>query len=769
MDIQIGAPTRIWMLAIVAAGLIIVGYAVIARRRAALNFATSRLHRRILPPGTRSRHWVSAILIAASMSLLCLAMVDIRWGKTWREVPQKGMEVMFVLDVSRSMLAEDVTPNRLSRAKQQIKDMVDEMAGDRIGLIVFAGDTRQSVPLTSHYEDFQQTLDAVGPHTVRVGGSRLGDALQAAANGFLSKTNDHKAIVVFTDGEDQESKPDAVAQKLHADHGIRIFTVGLGDMSQGARIPETEDRRGGFVQYEGQQVWSKMNGQILSQIATDTDGACIPAGTRNVNMAEIYHGYIANVEQTEFETAKINAYIARYQWFAAPALVLLLLEVWISTRGTKARNPKAEAHRSEPNIVPAHGAMGASAGTALRPARPATTSYIAAVIIGLSAAPVMAQSPVGIRQTASEINAANTLLRDGKVDEALDAYRKVVPGEQQRDELNYNMAVAEYRKGNIDAAEKLFTDVAGTASTTIAADSRYNLGNCQYAKALQLTEQDKPAASELLRKAIGNYRGALRGKPNNPDARANIELAGELIRKLEQEQKKEEQQKSDDQQQQKDEKQQDQPNKDQQKHDEQKPQNKSQDAESQKSNSEKEESRKDDSQKNSEQKKSDPQGSKSDQEKSDQQKNEEQMDEEQKKQDEQKDDKSGDKQNKNDQPNSSEQKGQPKSSDSRQKQQQNMQRKSGDQKNPRDEGHPEEQDPTNKSVPTGDLKAASEHEQNKKPEGALGTADQNAEVGLMTREEALKMLQSVRDRDMLRRMQQQRQEKSRRVPVDKDW
>jgi len=269
--------------------------------------------------------------------LLCIALMDIRWGRVWREVPQKGIEVMFLLDVSRSMLAEDAMPNRLSRAKQMIKDMVDEMAGDRVGLVIFAGETRQSVPLTSHYEDFKQTLDSVEPQSVRVGGSRLGDAIEAAANGFISKTHNHKAIVVFTDGEDQESKPADIAKQIHDEKGIRIFTVGLGDIDQGARIPETDGRRGGFVQHEGQQVWSKMNGQILSQIATDTDGAYIPAGTRRVNMADVYHGYVANVEQTEFETARINTYIARFQWFAAPALALLLLEVWMSTRSTKTR------------------------------------------------------------------------------------------------------------------------------------------------------------------------------------------------------------------------------------------------------------------------------------------------------------------------------------------------------------------------------------------------------------------------------------------------
>ncbi len=217
------------------------------------------------------------------------------------------------------------------------------MAGDRVGLLVFAGETRQSVPLTSHYEDFKQTLDSVGPHSVRRGGSRLGDAITAAANSFISKTNEHKAIVIFTDGEDQESNPVQIAKQLYEDQGIRIFTVGLGDMDQGARIPDDEKGGRDYLQYEGQQVWSKMNGQILSQIATETNGAYIPAGTKRVNMADVYRGYIANVEQQEFETAKINAYIARFQWFAVPALALLLLEVWLSTRPTKPNREDAVA------------------------------------------------------------------------------------------------------------------------------------------------------------------------------------------------------------------------------------------------------------------------------------------------------------------------------------------------------------------------------------------------------------------------------------------
>jgi len=332
MDIQFGNLSQLYLLLFVALGLIAATFAIITRRRALKRFATSNLIGQIVPGGGGLKRLLSAVLIAGSLLALVLALIDIRWGKVWREVPQKGIEVMFVLDVSRSMLAEDVSPNRLGRAKQQIKDLVDEMAGDRVGLVVFAGDVRQQIPLTSHYQDFKQALDEVGTHNVKRGGTDLGDAIRVAADAFLNKTNDHKAIVVFTDGEDQESDPLAAAKVAFKEHGIRIFTVGLGDMDQGARIPVRENGGGEtYLQYEGQQVWSKMNGKILQQIAQETNGAYVPAGTKQVNMADVYHGYIANIEQKEFETARINSYVARFQWFAAIALVLLLMEIILST------------------------------------------------------------------------------------------------------------------------------------------------------------------------------------------------------------------------------------------------------------------------------------------------------------------------------------------------------------------------------------------------------------------------------------------------------
>lgn len=338
MDIQIGNTSSLYLAPLILVLALLVMSAVVARSRAAKSFATANLWERMRVDRTGNRRWIALILVFASLSLLMFAALDIRWGKVQREVPQKGIEVMFVLDVSRSMLAEDASPNRLTRAKEQIKDILDEMAGDRVGLLVFAGQTRQVVPLTSHYEDFKQALDGASPHSVRSGGSRLGEALAAATKGFITKRNDHKVIMVFTDGEDHESNPVEVAKRIHKDYGIRVFTVGLGDMEQGARIPESES--GGFVQFGGRQVWSKMNGEILKQVATETEGAYIPAGTRRVNMADIYHKYVATEEQIEFETATIETYEARYQWFALPALVLLLAECIVRTWSSQSRSSR---------------------------------------------------------------------------------------------------------------------------------------------------------------------------------------------------------------------------------------------------------------------------------------------------------------------------------------------------------------------------------------------------------------------------------------------
>ncbi len=330
MEIEYGQLENLNWLWLVAAIGIVVACAIVWHRRKLMEFATPNLLAQLVNRFGLTRKLVSCSLSLLALVAIVIGLVDIRWGKTWREIPQKGIEVIFALDVSRSMLAEDATPSRLGRAKQDIKDMVSEMAGDRVGLVLFAGDVRQHVPLTNHYEDFKQSLDEIGPHNIERGGSNLGEAIRVASRSFLEKTADHKAIVLITDGEDHESRPIEAAKEAYEQAGVRIFTVGLGDLKQGARIPAQSRRGESYVEHQGQQVWSKLDGKILEEIATSSSGAYIPAGTKRVDMGAVYRRFIAGIAQQNFETAKINAFIPRYHWFLGTALGLLLLDFLIS-------------------------------------------------------------------------------------------------------------------------------------------------------------------------------------------------------------------------------------------------------------------------------------------------------------------------------------------------------------------------------------------------------------------------------------------------------
>ncbi|MDG2382328.1 MAG: VWA domain-containing protein, partial [Pirellulaceae bacterium] len=559
---EIGNPTYSWLIlfSLLAVGLMIWnGW---SKQQSIRKFAASSQLKGVLPTSSGRIAVLSTLLLASGLVLLVVALLDIRWGKTTHDVPQKGIEVVFALDVSRSMLAEDASPSRLERAKQQIKDMLEEMAGDRVGLVVFAGDANQAVPLTSHYGDFRQVLDSVGPHSVSRGGSQLGVAIQAASKAFLGKTDDHKTIVIFTDGEDQESRPVELAKALHQENGTRIFTVGLGDMDQGARIPDQKSQGAQFVEHQGEQVWSKLNGRVLRDIATETKAAYIPAGTKRVNMADVYHGYVAQVEQTEFESSQVNAYIPRFQWFAALALICFLSEIMVTTRSRNAATVGVvdeEARNAEP-ARPRK--KDRAAGNPVAKAATAAAILLVAVFAKTSTAQEI--------DVINQINAGNDLVRQQKPMEAIEVLTAIDDIDLSIEpKFNYNLAVAHYRNSDYPSAMTLFGESAKSDDSQIAADSRYNLGNCHYAQAIEQMEQDPAVAVEQLLQAIEQYRSALRLDSENGDARANIELASELIKQLNDQQDQQQQDQQQQDQQQQDQQQQDQQQQDQQQQDQQ--------------------------------------------------------------------------------------------------------------------------------------------------------------------------------------------------------
>jgi Ca-activated chloride channel family protein len=313
----------LWLVAGLAA-VMIGGFAV--RRRDLRRFASAPVLARLLPRTSFGRQYVGAALVGLALVALVAALIDPRWGVTYRQVQQRGIDLVVILDVSRSMLAEDARPNRLARAKQYIADLVDRLGGDRVALITAAGKAELACPLTVDHGAFALSLAEAGPDTAPRGGSLLGDALRMAQEVFTDEVPDHKAVILFSDGEDHGSYPVEAAKKLHEALSVPVYTVGIGDADEGARIPIEVDGQRVYLTYEGQEVWSKLNAPLLRDIALATGGAYVPVGTGTVDMGAIYAERIEPIAGRELDAAEVKRHNPQYQWFAGLALLLLVAE-----------------------------------------------------------------------------------------------------------------------------------------------------------------------------------------------------------------------------------------------------------------------------------------------------------------------------------------------------------------------------------------------------------------------------------------------------------
>ena len=339
MDIRFEQLDRlIWLIAVIPAALLI-AWSIAARRRGLRRFIDAGLVGRLVPQASVGRPVVKGLLVLAALVLLVAAMIDPRWNVTYRPVQQRGVDIMVVLDVSKSMLAEDARPNRLDRARQFIGDLLDALGGDRIGLITFAGTATVRCPLTIDDSAFRLALEIARPESAPRGGSLLGDALRLAADSFTDDVPDHKTIIVFSDGEDHGSYPIEAAARIAQEQEIPIFTVGIGDEINGAEIPLIErGRRRGVVMYDGAPVVTKMDPTVMRQIARESGGAFIPAGIAMTDLGRIYDDRIAPIAKRELEIQDMRLYSPQYQIFAIAALALLLLESFIATAHARGGN-----------------------------------------------------------------------------------------------------------------------------------------------------------------------------------------------------------------------------------------------------------------------------------------------------------------------------------------------------------------------------------------------------------------------------------------------
>lgn len=309
-------------------------YAARRRRRALDTFADPEIVSRLSRSVDRTRRVWKKICIILAYIFIVFALVRPAWNPKPRTVVRRGRDVLFILDVSRSMLAEDLAPNRLERAKYSILDALERLSGDRVGLIAFAGTAGVKCPLTLDYGFFRSMLERVTVDSIDRGGTLIGDAIRRGLDDvFDDQEKRYKDIVLITDGEDHDSFPVDAASEAGS-RGIRIIAIGLGDENTGRRIPITDESgRRAFVTYEGQEVWTKLDADTLREMANATPGGrYINVATGAMDFGEIYLTLIADAEKKILEAETVELYEEKFQIFLGFAFIILLFEILLSDR-----------------------------------------------------------------------------------------------------------------------------------------------------------------------------------------------------------------------------------------------------------------------------------------------------------------------------------------------------------------------------------------------------------------------------------------------------
>jgi Ca-activated chloride channel family protein len=322
-------PHILYLLLIVPVAVALFIFAQVRRRRRLERFASSSLLAQLTPSASPARVRTKFILYTLAVVFLVLAAARPQVGSKLREEHQKGIEMMLVVDVSNSMLAEDFEPNRLDRTKFAIDRVVESMKQDRIGVVAFAGEAQVQLPITSDYRMARAFARKLSPAMVRTQGTDLGAAIKLASMSFSSQSEGSRVMILITDGENHESDALEAAQAA-AEKGIAIYTIGIGT-PEGAPIMIGGDY---LTDENGDMVVSKLDEKMLQEIASATGGAYVRATKQSIGLKEIVDR-LKELDESDLATTRFEAFDEQYQYPLAVALLLLLVEWLILDR----RNP----------------------------------------------------------------------------------------------------------------------------------------------------------------------------------------------------------------------------------------------------------------------------------------------------------------------------------------------------------------------------------------------------------------------------------------------
>jgi Ca-activated chloride channel family protein len=475
------------------------------------------------PSGWRRRLGIALLGLAGAC--LVVALMRPQWGLRHVPTQRVGAEIMVCLDVSRSMLAEDVAPNRLERAKAEIADLLGYFQGDQIGLIAFAGRASVLAPLTPDFSFLRLVLDGVGVHSVTRGGTRLEAPIRQAVEGFGPPGEVSRAILLITDGEDHDSFPlDAAAEA--AELGIAIIAIGFGD-EDGSEVYVTDPRSGArslLRDGDGRSVRSRLDGELLRELASATGGAYVPAGTGVLDLESIYERHLARLTRGRLDPRGRAVRDEAYQWAVLLALVFLLAGVTVTQggaasaagrraqRGVAERSPRSAERRS-------NGRAGGERSPRSAERRPngraegERSLLTAGLLLAIALTPSLArgdqEAAPGPGQQTPEAPAASEEL-----------------AEPEDPRVVYNLGVEALDEGEFEEAEGRFQKARREARGDGELRSRtaYNLGWAAVARAEAL-EQGAPAdALRALHEGAAWFREAVGQRPDDTDARQNLDV-----------------------------------------------------------------------------------------------------------------------------------------------------------------------------------------------------------------------------------------------------
>ncbi|MBI3005938.1 MAG: VWA domain-containing protein [Ignavibacteriales bacterium] len=438
-----------------------------------------KLISQLAPDASSTKRSLKQALLLLSLAFLILAAANPQVGTRLEEIKREGIDLFVALDVSLSMKAEDIKPSRLEKAKRDVSALLKKLSGDRVGLIVFAGDAFVQFPLTVDYAAADLFISAVDVESVPTPGTMIGLAVERAMKSFSTDLPTQKAIIVVTDGENTEGDVLGAVEEAKKS-GVRVYTVGMGT-AEGGPIP-IYDANGQRVDFKrdrtGSVVVTRLDESMLQEIALSTGGKYRRATSAGNEIDEIFNE-LASLEKTEFGVKQVAGFESRYQFPLAAAIVLLILENVLSER-------KGRFILRVKKLLPAFGVF-------------------AAILAFVSQA--------SAQTVRSHVNDGNKSFGKRNYTDAEVAYKKALEKDPKSREAQFNLGDAYYKQERFDEAGRQFnTSAIAMGSDVDRAQTYYNLGNSLF-------------RASKIKESIEAYKQSLRLNPNDDDARYNLELA----------------------------------------------------------------------------------------------------------------------------------------------------------------------------------------------------------------------------------------------------